>query len=85
MNMQEMSDRCAQNFLEKAKEKMGDTSGIPSEAITKYCRMLTIYCESEGKVSESFIKSKDKCIQEIIAVEGMEELLNECNECPGNA
>lgn len=81
MNMQEKSDQCAQKFLEKVQEKMGDTSTVPSDLITRYCRMLTIYCDAEGKVSESFVKSMDKCIKEIIAIEGMEEILNECNKC----
>lgn len=82
--MQDMSDRCTERFLEKVKEKMGDTSHAPLDTITRYCRMLTVYCDSNGKVSESFIKSMEKCMQEIIAVEGMEEILNECNECPEN-
>ncbi|HEY9189252.1 MAG TPA: hypothetical protein VIM88_00110 [Sulfurovum sp.] len=84
MNMQDMSDRCTERFLEKVKEKMGDTSHAPVDTITRYCRMLTVYCDSNGKVSESFIKSMEKCMQELIAVEGMEEILNECNECPEN-
>jgi histone H3/H4 len=84
MNMQDLADKCTKKFLEKAEEKMEDTSKIPSNAITRYCRMLIIYCDTEGKVSESFISSMDKCIQEIISVEGMEEIMNECNECPEN-
>ena len=84
MNMQDMSDVCTKKFLEKAEEKMEDTSKIPSHAITRYCRMLTIYCDTEGKVSESFIKSMEKCIKEIKSVDGMEEVFNECNECPDN-
>jgi len=79
-----MSDVCTKKFLEKAEEKMEDTSKIPSHAITRYCRMLTIYCDTEGKVSESFIKSMEKCIKEIKSVDGMEEVFNECNECPDN-
>ena len=82
MNMQDMSDECTKKFLEKVEEKMGDTSKVPLDAVTRYCRMLIIYCDAEGKVSESFIKSMDKCTQEIIAVEGLEEILNTCNECP---
>lgn len=82
MNMQDMSDKCTKKFLEKVEEKIEDTSNVPSDAITRYCRMLIIYCDTEGKVSESFIKSMDKCIQEIISVEGMEEIFNECNKCP---
>ena len=57
MNMQDMSDECTKKFLEKAEAKIDDTSKIPSQAITRYCRMLTIYCDTGGKVSESFIKS----------------------------
>lgn len=82
INMQDMSDECTKKFLEKAEKIIEDNSKIPSHAITRYCRMLMIYCESGGKVSESFIASMDKCTKEIIAVEGMEEILNECNECP---
>ncbi len=82
MNMQDLSDECVKKFLEKVEVKMGDTSKVPSHAITRYCRMLTIYCDTEGKVSESFISSMDKCVQEILSVEGMEEIFNECNKCP---
>ena len=82
MNMQDMSDECTKKFLEKAEEKMGDISNVPSQSITRYCRMLTIYCDTEGNVSESFIKSMEKCIEEINSVDGMEEILNECNKCP---
>ncbi|MCO4845140.1 MAG: hypothetical protein KC427_03900 [Sulfurovum sp.] len=82
MNMQDKSDECTKKFLEKAEEKMEDTSKIPSHAITRYCRMLIIYCDTEGKVTESFRNSMDKCIKEIISVDGMEEIFNECNECP---
>lgn len=82
--MQDMSDVCTKKFLEKAEQKMEDTSKIPSHAITRYCRMLTIYCDTEGKVSESFITSMEKCIKEIKSVDGMEEVFNECNECPDN-
>jgi hypothetical protein len=82
MNMQDLSDKCTKKFLEKVEEKMEDTSKVPSHAITRYCRMLTIYCDTEGKVTDSFISSMDKCIKEIISVEGMEEIFNECNKCP---
>lgn len=84
MNMQDQSDACAKKFLEKAEEKMEDTSQIPSHAISRYCRMLIVYCDAQGKVTESFRTSMDKCVKEIIAVDGMEEVLNECNECPDN-
>lgn len=77
-----MSDECTKKFLEKAKEKMGKTSTVPSDAISRYCRMLVIYCDSQGKVSESFIKSMEKSIKEIKSVDGMEEVFNVCNECP---
>jgi hypothetical protein len=82
MNMQDLSDECTKKFLKKAEEKIGDSSLVPSNAITRYCRMLTVYCDAEGKVTENFIRSMDKCIQEITSVEGMEEVLNECNKCP---
>ena len=82
MNMQDLSDECTKKFLEKAKEKLEDTSKVPSHAITRYCRMLTIYCDTEGKVSDSFIESMEKCAQEITSVEGMEDIFNECNKCP---
>lgn len=84
INMQDMADECKKKFLEKVKDKMEDTSKVPLQAITRYCRMLTIYCDTEGKVTESFISSMDKCIQEIISIEGMEEIFNECNKCPDN-
>lgn len=82
MHMQDLSDKCVKKFLKKIEEKMEDTSIVPSGVIARYCRMLTIYCDTGGKVSESFISSMDKCTQEIISVEGMEEILKECNECP---
>jgi hypothetical protein len=82
MNMQDQSDKCTKKFLEKAEKIMLDTSKIPSEAIKKYCRMLIIYCDLEGKVSDGFAKSMDICSKEIIAVAGMEEVFNECNVCP---
>ena len=82
MNLQDMSNECEKKFLEKAEEKMEDTSKVPSHAITRYCRMLMIYCDAGGKITESFRVSMDKCVQEIIAVEGMEEILNACNKCP---
>jgi len=81
MNMQDKSDECTKKFLKKAEEKIEDTSKIPSGAITRYCRMLTIYCDAEGKVTDGFIKSMEKCAKEIIEVDGMEEIFNECNEC----
>jgi len=80
-NMQDISDKCVQKFMTKAKEKMGDTSHIPSTTISKYCRMLAIYCDSEGKVTPSFVTAMNKCVDEIIAIEGLEEILNACNEC----
>ncbi|MEN8194652.1 MAG: hypothetical protein ABFS12_17660 [Bacteroidota bacterium] len=82
MNMQDLSDKCAKKFLEKIEEKMGDSSQVPSHLITKYCRILTIYCESEGKVTESFTKSMEKTAEELTSIEGMEEIFNECNKCP---
>ena len=82
MNMQNIADDCAKKFHEKIEEKMGDISKVPSHLITKYCRMLTIYCESEGKVTESFTKSMEKMASEITSIEGMEEIFNDCNQCP---
>ena len=78
MNMQDLADKCKKNFL----EKIEDSSKVPVPLITKYCRMLTIYCDSEGKVTESFKKSMEKCAEEISAIEGMEEIFHECNKCP---
>ncbi|MEA2048845.1 MAG: hypothetical protein U9O64_10425 [Campylobacterota bacterium] len=85
MNMQDISDECTKKFLERIKEKMEAKSSVPSHLITKYCRMRTIYCESEGKVSKSFVTAMDKCIQEIISIEGMEDIMNEYNKCPDNS
>lgn len=82
MNMQNIADDCVKKFQEKIEEKMGDASKVPSHLITKYCRMLTIYCESEGNVTESFTKSMEKMALEITSIEGMEEIFNECNQCP---
>ena len=82
MNMQNLADKCKKNFIDKMEEKMDDSSIVPSHLLTKYCRMLTIYCESEGKVTESFTKSMEKCAEEIIAIEGMEEIFKACNICP---
>jgi hypothetical protein len=80
--MQDLSDECVKKFLEKIEQNMGDTSKVPSHLITKYCRMLTIYCESEGKVTESFTKSIEKTAEELTSIEGMEDIFNECNKCP---
>ena len=82
MEMQELADKCTKNFLKKIEEKMGDTSKVPSHLITKYCRMLVIYCESEGRVTESFTKSMEKTAEEITSIKGMEEIFEECNICP---
>ena len=82
MNLQDVSDKCAKKFLEMAEEKLGDTTNFPKAAIAKYCRMLVVYCDAEGKVTESFQKSMEKCGEEIIAVEGMEEIFAACNVCP---
>lgn len=82
MNMQNLADDCVKKFLEKIEGKMGDSAKVPSHLITKYCRMLTIYCESEGKVTESFTKSMEKIADELKSIEGMEEIFNECNQCP---
>ena len=80
--MQDQSDKCEKKFLEIVEEKLGDTSTVPLSELKRYCRMLTIYCDTEGKVSDSFVKSMDTCINKIIAVDGMKEILDVCNECP---
>jgi hypothetical protein len=82
MDMQNLADDCAKKFQEKIEEKMGNTANVPSYLITKYCRMLTIYCESEGRVTESFTKTMEKTALEITSIEGMEEIFNACNKCP---
>ena len=81
INMQDKSDECTKKFLEKAEEKIADSSKIPLQAIKRYCRMLIVYCDAEGKVTDGFVKSMEKCANEIIEVDGMEEIFNECNEC----
>ena len=80
--MQNLADECTKKFFEKMEANMIDTSKISSHLIVKYCRMLTIYCESEGRVTESFQKSMEKTAQEITSIEGMEEIFKECNSCP---
>ena len=82
MNMQNLADECTKKFLEKVEAEMGDTSKVPSGLIGKYCRMLTIYCESEGRVTESFKKSMEKTAEEIVSIEGLEEIFHEINNCP---
>jgi len=82
MNLQNVSDKCEKKFLKLAEEKGVDTSKLPKDTITKYCRMLIVYCDAEGKVTESFQKSMEKCAEEIVAVEGMEEIFAACNVCP---
>ena len=80
--MQDQSDKCEKKFLEIVEEKLGDTSTVPLSELKRYCRMLTIYCDTEGKVSDSFVKSMEICINKIIAIDGMKEILDMCNECP---
>ncbi len=82
MNIQDQSVAYATKMLARAEEKKVDTSKLPSIEITKFSRMIAMYCESEGKVSESFQKAMDDCAKKIIEVEGMEEILNEFKECP---
>lgn len=82
MNIQDQSVAYNKKLLERAEEMKVDTSKIPSVEITKLCRMIAMYCESEGKVSESFKKAMDVCVKQIIAVEGMEDIVNEFKECP---
>ena len=80
--MQDESDKCEKKFLKIAEEKLGDTSTVPLSEIKRYCRMLTVYCDTEGKVSESFVKAMEISINKIIAIDGMKEILDLCNECP---
>ena len=82
MNMQNLADECTKKFLDKVEAKMGDTSCVSPHLIGKFCRMLTIYCESEGRVTESFTKSMQKVAEEIVAIDGLEEIFHECNQCP---
>ncbi len=82
MNMQDHSDKWTKDFIEKAEAAIDDPSKIPLPAIKKYARMLTIYCDLDGKVSDDFAKTMKKCSEEILAVEGMEEVYNTCNFCP---
>lgn len=81
MNIQDESVKCNEKLLERAKEKNIDTSTLSPIEITKFCRMIAMYCESEGKVSESFKKAMDVCTKKLMEVEGMEEILNEFNDC----
>ena len=82
MNIQDESDICLKKFMARAEEKKVDISNLPSIEITKFCRMIAMYCESEGKVSESFTTAMNACTEKIKSVEGMEEILEEFNECP---
>ena len=82
MNMQDLSDKCEKKFLEKAEGKGVDTSTMPLATIKRYCRMLIVYCDAEGKVTDSFVKSMEKCVNDIIVVDGMKEILDACNNCP---
>ena len=82
MNMQDQSDKCEKKILKIVNEKLGDTSTVPLAEIKRYCRMLTIYCDTEGKVTDSFVKSMETCRDKLIAVDGMKEILDVCNECP---
>ena len=81
MNIQEQSVKCNEKLLARAEEKNIDISTLPSIEITKFCRMIVMFCEAEGNVTESFKKAMDVCVKNITAVEGMEEILNEFNDC----
>ncbi|MEA1880300.1 MAG: hypothetical protein U9N11_06630 [Campylobacterota bacterium] len=81
INMQDKSDECTKRFLDKAEHASINSANVPLNAIKRYCRMLTVYCDAEGKVTDSFVKSMEKCAEEIILVEGMEEIFNTCNQC----
>lgn len=82
MNLQNVSDKYAKKFLDMAEENGIDSAIVPKQAIAKYARMLVVYCDAEGKISESFQKSMEKCAEEIISVEGMEQIFEVCNTCP---
>ncbi len=82
MNIQDKSVEYSKKLLERAEEMMIDTSKLPSIEINKFCRMIVMYCEAEGNVTESFKKAMDACVKNIIEVEGMEDILNEFNDCP---
>lgn len=79
--MQDKSDECTKRFLDKAEYLNIQTDTVPVHTIQKYCRMLTVYCDAEGKVTDSFVKTMEKCAEEIILVEGMEEVFHTCNNC----
>lgn len=81
MNIQDHSVKCNKNLLARAEEMNIDISTLPAIEITKFCRMVAMYCEAEGKVSESFKKAMDECTKKIKEVEGMEAILNEFNDC----
>jgi len=82
MNIQDKSVEYNKKLLERAEEMNIDTSTLPPIEITKFCRMIVMYCEAEGNVTESFKKAMDTCVKNIIVVEGMEAILNEFNDCP---
>ena len=82
MNIQDKSVEYNKKLLERADEMMIDTSKLSLVEINKFCRMIVMYCEAEGNVTESFKKAMDACVKNIIEVEGMEDILNEFNDCP---
>ena len=82
MNIQDKSVEYSKKLLERADEMMIDTSKLSLVEINKFCRMIVMYCEAEGNVTESFKKAMDACVKNIIEVEGMEDILNEFNDCP---
>ncbi len=82
MNIQDKSVEYNKKLLERAEEMKIDTSTLPSIEITKFCRMTAMFCEAEGNVTESFTKAMDACVKKITVVEGMEDILNEFNDCP---
>ena len=81
MNIQDQSVKCNEKLLARAEEKMIDTSTLSSIEITKFCRMAVMYCEAEGNVTESFKEAMEACVKKITVVEGMEDILNEFNDC----
>lgn len=82
MNLQDSSIICEKKFLEIAKEKLGESVELPTFEITKFCRMLSMYCDSKAEVSKSFMTAMTECTNKIKAVVGLEEILDIMNECP---
>ena len=82
MNLIDTAKACEEKFLAKAIEKLGDASKVPTFEISRFCRMVSMYCEAEGNVTKSFLTAMTACTNKIKEVEGMEEIMEELNECP---